>query len=487
MKQVLHILLLILFISAVTYSQPQSQRKYHAFSGTVGITAEAGMIIGFTDYPNPKPEIMGRGSVEYFFPTTSTGIFGIRTFYSAGYIGGQGLTATADNPSTFRTTTGNIGGGLTYTFSIQQAVFPFIFLGASYQWFNPKDAEENEVPYITARDFKETEVNYHAEAGVKFLLSDVISLNLSGGAQFSSADNWDALPASGGNDFALYTLVGFTYSLGASADSDGDGVRDEDDQCPDTPPGVNVDAFGCPVDSDGDGVPDYLDKCPNTEKGMSVDEHGCVVDTDGDGVIDAHDRCPNTPKGVAVNEFGCPDSDGDGVPDNEDKCPDTPKGVQVDDRGCPKDSDGDGVPDYRDDCPNTPRGEQVDERGCSTLKDTVIVKETITLSGDTNFEFNKSDLLPSAYKVLDDLAESMNANPNTRWRVEGHTDAVGSDSYNRELSRKRAESVVNYLASKGVAKNRMEVVPLGKSSPIATNDTQEGRSMNRRVEIKLIK
>ncbi len=484
MKPILQLLLLILVISTINYSQ--SQRKYHAFSGTVGITVEAGTILGLTDYPDLKAEIMGRGNVEYFFPTTSSGIFGIRGFYSAGYIGGKGLVPTEQNSGTFRTSTVNLGGGLSYTFSIEEAVFPFIFLGASYQWFNPKDPDGIALPYST-RTFKGTEVNYHAEAGLKFLLSKAISLNIAVGSQFSSKDNWDALPPSGGNDLAIYALGGLTFSIGASSDSDGDGVKDEDDKCPETPEGVAVDAFGCPIDSDGDGVPDYLDKCPNTEAGMKVDEFGCVVDSDGDGVLDAQDRCPNTPAGVKVNEFGCPDSDSDGVPDNEDKCPDTPKGAKVDDRGCPIDSDGDGVPDYKDKCPSTPKGEQVDSTGCSTQKDTVMIKEVVTLAGDTNFEFNKSDLLPSAYPVLNELAQSMKSNPNTRWRVEGHTDAIGSDSYNMDLSRRRAESVVNYLVSNGVERNRLEVVPLGESNPIATNDTQEGRSMNRRVEIKLIK
>jgi OmpA-OmpF porin, OOP family len=486
MKPFLHILLLMLFGFSISYAQVQSERKYHAFSGTVGISAEAGMIIGFTDYPDMKPEIMGRGSLEYFFPTTSSGIFGIRGFYSGGYIGGQGLDGSDTYPSTFRATTVNLGGGLSYTFSIQEAVFPFIFLGASYQWFNPKDAADNSLPYA-GRSFKGTDVNYHAEAGIKFLLSEAISLSLTAGSQFSSADNWDALPASSGNDLALYALGGLTFSIGASSDTDGDGVKDEKDQCPDTPAGVAVDEFGCPIDRDGDGVPDYLDKCPNTKAGMQVDEYGCVVDSDGDGVVDTKDRCPNTPKGVAVNEFGCPDSDADGIPDNEDKCADTPKGAKVDDRGCPIDSDGDGVPDYLDKCPNTPRGEQVDQTGCSTQKDTVMIKEVVTLSGDTNFEFNKSALLPSAYTVLNQLAESIKSNPDTRWRVEGHTDAVGSDSYNMDLSRSRAESVVNYLVSHGVDRNRLEIVPLGETTPIASNDTPEGRSMNRRVEIKMIK
>ena len=93
------------------------------------------------------------------------------------------------------------------------------------------------------------------------------------------------------------------------------------------------------------------------------------VDSDGDGVIDSLDQCPDTPKGVVVDSSGCPlDSDGDGVPDYLDKCPDTPKGVTVGSKGCPLDSDGDGVYDYLDQCPNTPMGASVDIRGCWVIK-----------------------------------------------------------------------------------------------------------------------
>ncbi|AJE02261.1 outer membrane beta-barrel domain-containing protein [Geobacter pickeringii] len=92
-----------------------------------------------------------------------------------------------------------------------------------------------------------------------------------------------------------------------------------------------------PLDSDGDGVPDTLDKCPDTPKGVAVDKDGCPKDSDGDGVPDYLDKCPDTPKGVAVDKDGCPkDSDGDGVPDYLDKCPDTPRGLKVDKDGCPE-------------------------------------------------------------------------------------------------------------------------------------------------------
>jgi len=88
-------------------------------------------------------------------------------------------------------------------------------------------------------------------------------------------------------------------------DSDGDGVPDGMDRCPDTPRGVKVDPKGCPLDSDGDGVPDYMDRCPNTPKGAKVDNNGCPLDTDGDGVPDYLDQCPGTPKGATVNRLGC--------------------------------------------------------------------------------------------------------------------------------------------------------------------------------------
>jgi OOP family OmpA-OmpF porin len=97
------------------------------------------------------------------------------------------------------------------------------------------------------------------------------------------------------------------------------------------------------------------------------------LDSDGDGIIDDVDKCPNTPRGMEVDAQGCPlDSDGDGVVNNADKCPSTPPGVGVDSSGCPPDSDADGVPDYLDQCPSTPRGATVNEAGCWSLRATML-------------------------------------------------------------------------------------------------------------------
>jgi OmpA-OmpF porin, OOP family len=479
MKKIIWLSVLLIIIPYAVSPQERIKRvKHHAFSGTLMFGIEGGGTVGITDYSDIRPDFMGRGLIEYFFPTTSSGIISLRAFASGGYTGGKDNNKT---PTEFRTTIHSLGGGISYTFSVQESVFPYLFAGASYTWFSPKDLNNVRLRYTTDRTYKVTEVNFHGEVGIRFLLSNEINLNLSAGGQLSPNDNWDNITGGGSNDFLVHGLIGMSYSLFTDVDSDGDGIPDSRDACPDTPPGVKVDEFGCPIDSDGDGVPDYLDRCPNTPVDVVVDEYGCPPDSDGDGVPDYLDKCPNTPAGIKVDEHGCAiDSDGDGVPDYLDKCPNTPAGVPVDTDGCPKDSDGDGVPDYLDECPNTPAGVEVDEKGCARVVKKIIMR------GDTNFEFGKADLLPSAYPVLNNIALSMKDHPDTKWRIEGHTDAIGSDSYNMDLSRRRAESVVNYLVNQGVERSRLEIIPFGKSMPIATNSTAEGRAMNRRVEIKLI-
>lgn len=158
--------------------------------------------------------------------------------------------------------------------------------------------------------------------------------------------------------------------LRETTDTDGDGVVDYKDKCPNTPKGAPVDVQGCPTDSDGDGVADYLDKCAATPKGAPVDAQGCPTDADGDGVADYLDKCANTPKAATVDAQGCPtDTDGDGVADYLDKCAATPKGAPVDAQGCPTDTDGDGVADYLDKCADTPKGTAVDAQGCAADTD----------------------------------------------------------------------------------------------------------------------
>ena len=255
-------------------------------------------------------------------------------------------------------------------------------------------------------------------------------------------------------------------------DSDGDGVPNEIDECPDTPKGVNVDGRGCPLDSDGDGIADYLDTCPETPAGVEVDCNGCPLDSDRDGVPDYIDKCPETPLGVKVDSKGCPlDSDGDGVPDHLDKCPETPKGVTVDSAGCPIDSDGDSVPDYLDMCPETPKGAQVDEQGCWVI-------------GDTLFDFDKDVIKSQYYRLLDQVAAVLKQNPSLKVEIQGHTDTFGTQAYNQKLSQRRAEAVKEYLLKSGIDGDRLSAMGFDFSRPRTSNETAEGRALNRRVQFQ---
>jgi OOP family OmpA-OmpF porin len=440
------------FISPFILSQTEKVRANYSnsLSGSIGLTAEGGITLGFTDYESSKIDYVGNISFDYFFPSSSKGIFGFRI------IGKKGIVAGKDSrriPNEFSTNINYFGGSFVYALSLNDKVYPYLSVGLANLWFYPRDNNGNKLPGYASGVYKTNMLVYNGELGLRVMLADNISWNINGGLVASDGDYLDDIKQGPNNDLFYTVTTGLTFYIGRGEDTD----DDSKDMCPGTPPGVKVDEFGCPLDSDNDGVPDYLDKCSNTPNGVKVDREGCPLDADGDG-----------------------------VPDYLDKCSNTPTGVSVDAGGCPLDSDEDGVPDYLDKCPKTPKGTEVDSNGCPVKIEVVKTKiKKIVLSGDTNFEFDKSALLPNAYPVLDSLAVTMKENPDFKWAVEGYTDAIGSASYNMDLSRRRAQAVVDYLVSKGVDKSNLQVVPYGESKPIATNKTQEGRAMNRRVEIKV--
>ncbi len=314
-------------------------------------------------------------------------------------------------------------------------------------------------------------INYGARAGLSLLF---------GGYGSKDRDHDGVLDVA---DLCPDTPRGAAVDTNGCPDTDNDGVRDNFDRCPDTPAGTRVDGSGCPVkDSDNDGVLDDADRCANTPAGQKVDATGCPLDSDKDGVIDANDRCANTPAGTAVDATGCPiDSDGDGVTDAADRCPNTPAGEKVDGQGCPaRDSDGDGVLDSADRCPDTPAGMLVGPNGCLVLF--VEGKKNVVLEG-VNFVVNRAELTIDAKKILDFVAQSLNANTDVTFEIQGHASSEGSDSYNMNLSERRAASVRAYLQDKGVSASRMTSKGYGETQPIADNATEEGRKQNRRVEL----
>lgn len=253
-------------------------------------------------------------------------------------------------------------------------------------------------------------------------------------------------------------------------DTDGDGIPDHLDLCPDVAGPAST--HGCP-DTDGDGVPDHLDECPTVPG--PAENNGCPVnDRDGDGIPDHLDKCPDQPGPAATG--GCPDRDGDGIPDHLDLCPDVPGELRYD--GCP-DTDGDGVHDGIDKCPNTP-GEKSND-GCPVVKKEV--KEILDFARRAvQFEIGSATLQSQSYVVLNQIVDILKENPTYGLQISGHTDNTGDNTRNLNLSAQRAKTCYDYLVQKGISPDRLDFVGYGEDRPIATNDTPQGRQLNRRVE-----
>lgn len=143
-----------------------------------------------------------------------------------------------------------------------------------------------------------------------------------------------------------------------------------------------------------------------------------------------------------------------------------------------QDSDGDGIPDMFDQCPGTAAGTRVDSVGCP-LEDTLRIHGVL-------FDFDSDRLHPNARRLLDPVAEIFSRYPDLQVEIAGHTDNIGSADYNQDLSDRRAESVREYLVSQGIASSNLTTAGYGFSEPMASNDTEEGRQENRRVEIRIL-
>ena len=223
--------------------------------------------------------------------------------------------------------------------------------------------------------------------------------------------------------------------------------------------------------------------------------HESLKDTDGDGIPDDIDACPNEPedhKNPDPND-GCPgpsDRDGDGIPDQFDKCPDEPEdkdGIQDQD-GCPEDdADQDGVPDTKDACPKEPGQPDPDPKKNGCPKFIKLEGSTVRVLQQVHFQTGSATILPDSFPMLGEITSLLKANPSIKkMRIEGHTDNRGNAGYNLDLSKRRAASVLTWLTQHGVEGGRLESEGYGLTKPIESNDTEEGRLANRRVEFKIL-
>ena len=232
-------------------------------------------------------------------------------------------------------------------------------------------------------------------------------------------------------------------------------------------------------DTDGDGIPNSIDQCPDV-KGVAQ-YNGCPVpDTDSDGLADDVDKCP-TVAGLAKYQ-GCPipDTDGDRINDEEDKCPSVAGVARL--QGCPeKDTDGDGVMDDLDDCPTV--AGPASNKGCPERKapTEVEVKQVQEAAKFIYFETGSAKLKATSNPALSRVVTVMKNNEDALITIEGHTDNVGSATLNKKLSEDRAASVKKYLVNKGITDTRITSAGYSFDKPVGTNTTAAGRAKNRRV------
>jgi OOP family OmpA-OmpF porin len=215
-----------------------------------------------------------------------------------------------------------------------------------------------------------------------------------------------------------------------------------------------------------------------------------ALDDDGDGVPNSLDKEPNTPQGVAVDKNGVAlDNDGDGVPNFRDKEPNTPRGYPVDKNGVALDDDGDGVPNGKDLEPDTPKGSVVDQFGRALKEqERVLVQEGFIRLSKVYFEAGKSALTVESYDALNAVTELLLKYPMLKIEIQGHTDNTGSREKNIQLSKERAQAVLDYilLHELSLKRDNFTVVGYGPDKPIASNDTPEGKRLNRRVEFVVL-
>ncbi|AXT18706.1 OmpA family protein [Flavobacteriaceae bacterium AU392] len=449
-------LLLILFIT-MSFSNLNAQDKNNPWAIGIGTNA-----VDFFPTGNDSPFSEGLfddffGFDNYNFVSSVTTVSVSRYIsdgFSFGIMGSYNLIENFGELPVDDLTYFGLDGTFFFNFSeiINLGILePYIGLGSGFTWVD---------------DIGSGTLN--GTLGLNFRLSDKVGFNV----QTSYKNSYDASRLA---DHFQHS-VGLNFKFGGK-DTDGDGIYDKNDACPDVP-GL-AEFNGCP-DSDGDGIQDSKDTCPN-EAGLA-EFNGCP-DSDGDGIADNKDNCPNVAGLKSLN--GCPDADGDGVTDASDNCPNE-AGPSAN-NGCPwPDSDGDGVLDKDDQCPNEVG--TVANNGCpEVVVPTEEVQKQLTEYARTiNFNSSRSTFKDDAFPTLQAITAILKEYPKANFRIEGHTDSTGSETGNQKLSEARAKAVLDYLVTNGISSNRLTSQGYGQGSPIETNKTRAGRAANRRVEVKLV-
>lgn len=341
------------------------------------------------------------------------------------------------------------------------------YAGIGYHTYNSKlfrlsdDTKLLDFTSLQGRKGYAKSIYYTAGLSLRYKLSNRLDLELRQTLNFNNEDNLDAAISNKEHFESFYTTnLGFVIKL-QSSEQENIIWKEQDTN--------DADLIDLKLaaknkrdskvlkellrDSDGDNVIDRFDVEQNTPKGSMVYGNGKAVDTDKDGVIDLYDKCPLK---FGKQKDGCPvikDTDGDNVIDKYDLCPD----------------------EYGD----------VNNQGCPLIETVTenITTRILNLAKNIFFDYGKHTLRESSKKDLDKIANIMLANPDLKFIIEGHTDRGGSKEYNLILSQNRANTVLDYLVSKGIPYKSLKAIGYGFSKPKYNNYSNEEKQLNRRVEI----
>ncbi len=325
----------------------------------------------------------------------------------------------------------------------------------------------------------QTNISLIGSMGATIFLSDLWGLELAARYTVLMGQDKDNIGTGDANNGLIELRLGLVYHLGGFRDTDNDGIADKFDIYPDLPEDYDgfQDSDGAPdLDNDKDGIPDGQDGAPDQPEdldGFQDDDGVPEFDNDNDGIEDARDASPNEAEDMDgfEDEDGKPDldNDNDGIPDLLDQCPDQPETFNgyLDDDGCPDTKPGQ---------PGEP-GEPI------VWEETSVPEEGVSMIlAGISFETGSTTLTANSIGTLDVVYESLVNHPEVLIEIRGYTDAVGSAATNLDLSQRRADAVMDYLINRGIEFNRLRAIGYGEANPIATNDTPEGRSQNRRIE-----
>ncbi len=492
-KVFIKIFILFLFTTVLT-----AQNNYvpsYPYSNSIVLSLGGGLTKGETDYTNSDFGFNGKGSIEYFIKSNSSLSFGLHLDGRSSVIYGDGRTSPFTED--FLSTLYSLGVGASLNFKLSNRLVPFASLEIQNIWIDVTQYSNPQTPNIEVMTDK-TAINLLSEFGVRYIISELFSINASVGLNFVNADHIDGLSISStSNDYFSTFNLGLSYALSLSEpdDKDGDGIKDSDDNCPYQEEDFDgfEDADGCPeYDNDGDGIIDSKDKCPNEAEDFDgfEDKDGCPdLDNDNDGIKDVDDKCPDKKEDLDgfEDEDGCPDfdNDKDGILDYLDKCPNLPETFN-------NFEDGDGCPDTipvvkKIEEPKVPEPTPEPKIEAPKQISKTLLPSEFLIEGKSTFDNGSASIRNGAHSALNQIAEQISNSPGYRWRIEGHMDNSGTPFEVKALSTARANAVLDYLVSKGLPKNSMEAVGLGDQFPASSNSTAFGREKNRRVVIRRIR